>query len=207
MAYTYDAVGNRISDGTATYSYDVNDRLLTVGSIASYTYDASGNVTQRTLTSGTTSAVTALRWNAENQLTGATLPDSTQIAYTYDCDGEFTREVRGTDGAASGITLYLANRTCPSARWWRSAMGQAASRSATSSRTRNPSSRGGNLEPLSLGSPIGEPGDWEHGSDPQFLRLQPLRRGNRAERGDGKRGRFAGERLNSDLALYYDRAR
>jgi RHS repeat-associated protein len=78
VTFNYDAVGNRTSmvdgSGTATYVYDALDRLksLTRGTNAfSYSYDVSGNVTNRTY------------------------PDSTQIAYTYDEDNRLASVASG----------------------------------------------------------------------------------------------------------------
>ena len=209
VAYSYDAVGNRISDGTSTYSYDVNDRLLTVGSSATYTYDNSGNVTQRTLTSGTANTVTALRWNAENRLTGATLPDSTQIAYTYDSDGELMREVRGTDGAASGITLYLADKNLPFSQVLEERDGSGNVKVAYEFADTQPIKqvRGGassfyHSDHLSVNLVTGS-----NGAILNSYAYSPFGEIIAQSGATANEHLFAGERFNSDLALYYLRTR
>jgi YD repeat-containing protein len=53
-AYTYDAVGNRLSSvAVSSYSYDGSNELLNAGP-ASYTYDDNGNVLAKTDSTGTT---------------------------------------------------------------------------------------------------------------------------------------------------------
>ncbi len=84
-SYTYDAVGNRLTEtdstGTTTYTYDVRDRLLSVGSVL-HTYDPNGNLTSRS----DGSQVTSYTFDFENRLVAAQTP-SEVISYQYDADG------------------------------------------------------------------------------------------------------------------------
>jgi RHS repeat-associated protein len=85
IGYTYDAVGNRLTKtdghGTATSTYDANDRLVTVGG-TTYTYDANGNVVQQT--TGGHSTVYTYDW--DNRLTAAQTADQ-QATYRYTTEG------------------------------------------------------------------------------------------------------------------------
>jgi RHS repeat-associated protein len=99
-SYTYDAVGNRLSetaDGATTeYTYNALDQLLSRGS-AEYTYDGRGNLIQ--VADGVD--VTAYTWDALDRLStisGAGLAAS----YEYDADG---RRVQSTVGME--VTNYL----------------------------------------------------------------------------------------------------
>jgi RHS repeat-associated protein len=87
IAYTYDAVGNRLSRTSTlaaapstNYSYDANNQLLTAGS-ASFTWDSNGNL--RSQTDGT--ATTAYAYDGANRLTNVTRPGAVgSIQYKYD---------------------------------------------------------------------------------------------------------------------------
>ncbi len=85
IAYTYDAVGNRLTrtapNGTVNYTYDANDRLLTAGG-TSFTYDANGN----TLTRDQAGVVTSYGYDVENRLLSAQEP-SRLLTYQYDHEG------------------------------------------------------------------------------------------------------------------------
>ena len=100
ITHAYDAVGNRtqtIRNGVPTnFTYDVDDRLLGDG-LATYAWDANGN-----LTSKTTGAFTTLyAWDPQNRLVSITdLSGTTQ--YAYDADGN---RVRTTTPA--GTTRFL----------------------------------------------------------------------------------------------------
>src|SRR5207253_2767817 len=82
-SYSYDGNGNRQSftgpGGVVSGSYDDQDRLLTYGS-ASYTYTANGELSSKTDTTGTTT----YNYDVLGNLTAATLPNGTQIAYLID---------------------------------------------------------------------------------------------------------------------------
>jgi RHS repeat-associated protein len=85
-AFTYDAVGNRLSQITTgagaasvAYAYDPRDRLVDEGGRA-YVWDASGNLITKT-------GDAAYSWDFENRLIGIVKADGTLIEYTYDPDG------------------------------------------------------------------------------------------------------------------------
>jgi RHS repeat-associated protein len=92
--WTYDAVGNRLSqvtDGngiqtTRGYQLDANDRLLEVTengqSIESYTYDNAGNTRTRTDLSG----LTEYAWNSEGRLIEQRSATAT-VQFGYNSDG------------------------------------------------------------------------------------------------------------------------
>src|SRR5262249_50033679 len=81
IAYTYDPVGNRLTmddsaQGTTTYAYDANDRLLAAtlgGQVIRYTYDSNGNTLSQ-VTSATDQVI--YQWDAQNQLVDAKVIDS-----------------------------------------------------------------------------------------------------------------------------------
>ena len=94
--YAYDPVGNRLSmirDGAATnYSYDANNRMLTVGSV-SIGYDANGNVTSQT----DGSEITLYEFDAQDRLVQQTAPDGTLTQFVFDSMGNrVQRDTAGT---------------------------------------------------------------------------------------------------------------
>jgi len=99
--YTYDPVGNRLSQiingQTTTYTYNELDQLESAGA-AQYTYDGRGNLVQ--VTDG--ADVTAYAWDAADRLIAIMLPDGTSIGHIYDADGRRVQESAGTQ-----ITNYL----------------------------------------------------------------------------------------------------
>jgi RHS repeat-associated protein len=103
IAYTYDAVGNRLTktdgSGVTAYTYDDNDRLLTEGT-TTYAYDDNGN----TLSRQVGAVVTTYGYDAENRLTAAQEPGRT-LAYAYDPTGIRVRAtVNGT------VTHYVVDK-------------------------------------------------------------------------------------------------
>ncbi len=84
--FTYDAVGNRLSDAQRTdYTYDAANRLVSDSSFT-YTYDADGNMTSRSeLASGTT---TTFVYNSSDQLVRVEASTYTIAAYKYDMAGK-----------------------------------------------------------------------------------------------------------------------
>src|SRR5262249_32670811 len=116
ITYTYDAVGNRLTrtdsaEGVTTYSYDVDDRLLTetlAGQHVKYRYDNNGNTLPRI--NDATDQV-SMTWDFENRLQGAAVTSSTgthRTDYRYNADN--IRVAAATDGPE---TRYLvdANRS------------------------------------------------------------------------------------------------
>jgi len=87
IAYAYNAAGDRTSidvDGTLTiYGYSAAGRLISAGAVA-YTYDASGNMVNRTDPGGTTNYT----YDHENRLLNVTLYNGTGVNMTYSGTGE-----------------------------------------------------------------------------------------------------------------------
>jgi RHS repeat-associated protein len=91
LVYSYDVVGNRLSQSTAvggplmtqpvTNTFDSANRLLTSGS-TSYSYDANGNLASASGPSGTTT----YSWDSRNRLTSITAPGQT-TSFIYDFMG------------------------------------------------------------------------------------------------------------------------
>ncbi len=86
-SYTYDKVGNRLSSlGVASYSYNASNELTAKGPNASFTYDANGNTLSKTDIAGTTTYT----WDFENRLTSVTLPTGVVVNFQYDPFGRRT---------------------------------------------------------------------------------------------------------------------
>src|SRR4029434_4517744 len=83
--YEYDAVGNRTRSIahslTTNYTYDVNDQLLSAGTV-SCEYDARGNPTRR----NDAGLLTTYTWTPENRLARITR-GAEVMSYQYDADG------------------------------------------------------------------------------------------------------------------------
>lgn len=99
IRWTYDAVGNRLTEarptGTTNYTYNNADQMTQAGSTA-YTYDQNGN--EKTAGSRTFS------YDLANRLVSTT-SGSTTTTYTYDGDGN--RLQASTGSQASKKTNYL----------------------------------------------------------------------------------------------------
>ena len=125
-AWTYDAVGNRLTQvatvgaapaavtTTTSYDYDNNDRLLSesavVGAapavVTTSLYDNAGNLTESREGSTTVARYT---WDAEGRLTAAVLgngPTQKSTSYRYDPNG-IRRSQVVTDAAGTSRTEYL----------------------------------------------------------------------------------------------------
>jgi len=107
IGYTYDDFGNRLtktdSDGTISYTYDANDRLLSEAgptSIATYTYDDNGNTLSKTEGVETT----LYSYDFENRLVGVNTAAGA-TAYGYDPDG-----IRVAKSTGTVITRYLVDK-------------------------------------------------------------------------------------------------
>jgi RHS repeat-associated protein len=100
-SYTYDAVGNRLSSlGMASYTYNASNEL-TATSAATYTYDANGN----TLTKADSTGTTTYNWDFENRLSSVVLPSGT-VTFKYDPFGRRIQKA-SMQGAINSITNYL----------------------------------------------------------------------------------------------------
>jgi RHS repeat-associated protein len=96
-SYGYDPVGNRVSAGTTTYTYDRTDRM-TAAAGASVTVDANGNLTAI--------GPDTFTFDQANRLTSAAVAGSSET-YTYDGDGtRATRQVGGNQA-----TQYVTDPT------------------------------------------------------------------------------------------------
>ena len=98
--YRYDVIGNRTSSHlSSSYTHDLSNRL-TADSRFDYSYDANGNLDQKTERAG--GGVTTYTYDSENQLTGIEFPDGTSASYRYDGLG------RRIEKQANGqITQYV----------------------------------------------------------------------------------------------------
>ncbi len=104
-SYTYDAVGNRLSetaDGVTTeYVYNALDQLVSKGSVQ-YAYDGRGNLIE--MVDG--ADVTQYTWDALNRLSAIAAHSGLEVSYEYDADG---RRVQQTVGGQ--VTDYLWDET------------------------------------------------------------------------------------------------
>ncbi|HBB98516.1 MAG TPA: hypothetical protein DC054_24300, partial [Blastocatellia bacterium] len=81
--YSYDGVGNRLaSQLSASYTYQRFNRLTSTSGMT-YVYDANGNLTSKTDSTGTTQNT----WDFENRLKQVTLPNGATVGYKYDALG------------------------------------------------------------------------------------------------------------------------
>lgn len=105
--YTYDSVGNRLSEasdlGTTTYAYDNSDRLTSVTApgpvLTNYTFDSNGNQTA--------AGSTTFTYDLADRLKTATLGATTE---TYAYAGDGVRLSASTGALASQTTKFLWDR-------------------------------------------------------------------------------------------------
>ena len=95
--YTYDPVGNRLSQPGVPYTYNSSNEMLTREGVP-YTYDANGSTLSKTNGSGTTSYT----WDYENRLTSLTVPGTGTVSFAYD---PFGRRIENV--SPSGTTIYV----------------------------------------------------------------------------------------------------
>ncbi|MFM7793542.1 MAG: hypothetical protein ACKO90_37500, partial [Microcystis panniformis] len=95
ITYIFDAVGNRLQkidsvEGTTTYTYNENDRLLKEifgGNVTQYQYDEEGNLLAKVENGATT---TNYEWNAKGELTVVEVTENGEtgrIEFEYDHNG------------------------------------------------------------------------------------------------------------------------
>jgi len=91
LTYTYDAVGNRLTCGSTSYSYGLNNKL-TSDSTWTYLYDPSGNLAHKTKAGE--------RWdysfNSLDQLTNVAKNGASQGQFKYDANGMRANTTVGT---------------------------------------------------------------------------------------------------------------
>lgn len=99
-SYNYDPIGNRLSSlGVSSYTNNSSNEL-TGTSNASYTYDANGNTTSKTDSTGTTNYT----WDFEDRLTQVTLPGTGgTVSFKYD---PFGRRIYKSSSSATTIFVY-----------------------------------------------------------------------------------------------------
>jgi RHS repeat-associated protein len=95
--YTYDAVGNRLTQPGVPYVYNVSNEMTSREGVP-YTYDASGNALSKTNSGGATSYA----WDFENRLTSVSKPDGSVLSFRYD---PFGRRIQKS--SPSGTTTYV----------------------------------------------------------------------------------------------------
>ena len=99
-SYSYDPVGNRLSSlGVPSYSSNSSNEL-TASSSASYSYDANGSTTSKTI-SGSTTQYT---WDYENRLISVVLPGAGgTVSFKYD---PFGRRIEKISPTTTSIFAY-----------------------------------------------------------------------------------------------------
>jgi len=232
--YTYDAVGNRLTEGTpifpagsSTFTYDANDRLISVTGKkqAAYAYDAAGNLVKRTLPPTVNpfiDQVSEFRWDAEGRLV-TLLPPNEQgepIDYLYDAEGQLVRETRrattGTLPPPANVTTYLPDRNLAYAQIVEERDGTGALKVAYQfadgrivKQVRSGVSSFYHQDHLSVGQLTDASGNVvnRYLYSPFGEVIHQAGTGSLGAPGVANSYLFAGERLNSDSGLYYLRAR
>jgi len=99
-SYTYDPVGNRLSDLTTSGWSNNTSNELTSRPGVSYTFDNNGNELTKVDSTGTTSYA----WDYENRLTSVTLPGSGgTVQFSYD---PFGRRIKKSPNSGTSIFAY-----------------------------------------------------------------------------------------------------
>jgi RHS repeat-associated protein len=99
-SYTYDLVGNRLSDLTTSGWSNNTSNELTSRPGVTYTYDNNGNELTKVDSTGTTSYT----WDYENRLTSVTLPGTGgTVQFSYD---PFGRRIKKSSSTGTSIFAY-----------------------------------------------------------------------------------------------------
>ena len=97
--YTFDSVGNRLTDLSGSYSNNSSNEM-TASPSATYTYDSNGNTLTKVVGSNTTS----FAWDYENRLSSVTLPGSGgTVSFKYD---PFGRRIYKSSSNGTSIFAY-----------------------------------------------------------------------------------------------------
>ena len=99
--FAYDNRGNRLAVGTQTAEFDSMNRMVRQGS-ARMVYDARGNLIEQVSPEG----ATKYRYNGQNLLVEAILPDGRCVEYEYDA---FARRISKTIGTDKTRYLWADN--------------------------------------------------------------------------------------------------
>jgi len=95
LEYTYDPVGNRLSERNASgqifYSYDAENKLMTAGDII-YKYDNNGNM----IIKNSSSMITSYKYDYEDRLKEIFLSNGNNIDYLYSPDGKRIAKINST---------------------------------------------------------------------------------------------------------------
>ena len=104
IRYTYDGVGNRLSEarptGTTSYTYNAGDQLTAAGSTG-YSYDADGNLVS--------AGANSYSFNAAGELTAATVSGTT-TSFSYTGDGNLSQ---ASDGTSTTNYRWDSNNSVP----------------------------------------------------------------------------------------------
>jgi RHS repeat-associated protein len=102
-SYTYDPVGNRLSNLSGSGWSNNTSNELTSRPGVTYTYDNNGNTTSKTDSTGATNYT----WDYENRLTSVTLPGSGgTVSFKYD---PFGRRIYKSSSSGTSIYAYDSN--------------------------------------------------------------------------------------------------
>jgi RHS repeat-associated protein len=102
--YTYNAIGNILSKGSAAYQYadPLHKHAVTTAGSNSYAYDANGNM----LTRNEASVLYHQSWDAENRLQVVTNTVTGEVTrFVYDGDGARVQQIYS--GTYTSTTIYL----------------------------------------------------------------------------------------------------
>jgi len=120
IAYTYDAVGNRLTrtvtnaatgngttlvNGATATSYDVNDRIATVNGSVTHSYDLDGN---ETTVNGQTAS-----YDFENHLVSLANPANNTVLASYTYDADSNRVSTYVSSAIPTTTSYVVDTSLP----------------------------------------------------------------------------------------------